>query len=72
MSENTVPKKKFGAGAAEFFRGVKAEFKKIVWPDKKTLLNNTGVVIAFVLIMGVIVFILDWIFGTTFRAFIKL
>ena len=32
MSENTEKVKK-----TNWFKGLKAEFKKIIWPDKKTL-----------------------------------
>ena len=70
MSENV--KKKFGAGAREFFKGVKGEFKKVVWPSFQTIANNTGIVIAVSLIVGVIVLVLDWLFGTAFREFLKL
>lgn len=70
MSENV--KRRFGAGAREFFKGVKGEFKKIVWPSVKTITNNTGVVIAVSLIIGVIVFILDWLFGTGLQLFLNL
>lgn len=72
MSENVAPKKKFGEKVTDFFKGVKGEFKKIVWPTKKTVLNNTGVVIAFIIVVGILVYLLDLLFGTAFRTFIKL
>ncbi|MBE7029473.1 MAG: preprotein translocase subunit SecE [Clostridia bacterium] len=40
-------------------RGIKSEFKKIVWPSWKQLVNNTLIVIAFVLIFGIIIALLD-------------
>ena len=36
-----------------------AEFKKVVWPTKKQLINHTIVVISFVIITGVFVCLLD-------------
>jgi preprotein translocase subunit SecE len=42
-----------------YFKGVKAEMKKVIWPTKKELVNYTGVVILISLIVGVVVWILD-------------
>ena len=55
MSETTVekPKKK------NWFKGLKAEFKKIIWPDKKTLLKQTVAVISCSVLLGVIIWALD-------------
>ena len=43
-------------------RGIKSEFKKIVWPSWKQLVNNTLIVIAFVVIFGVLIALLDYLF----------
>ena len=45
-----------------FFKGLKAELKKVIWPTPKQLLNNTIAVITIVLITTVIVFVLDLAF----------
>ena len=45
-----------------FFKGLKAELKKVIWPTPKQLLNNTVAVITIVLITTVIVFVLDLAF----------
>lgn len=42
-----------------YFKGVKAETKKVVWPTKKEIVNYTGVVILMVVIIGVVVWALD-------------
>jgi len=46
-----------------FFQQVIAELKKVVTPTRKELLNYTGVVLVFVVIMMAIVWGLDQIFG---------
>lgn len=46
-----------------FLKDVKAELKKVIWPTPKQLFNNTLAVIVFVLIVGVIVFLLDFCFN---------
>ena len=45
-----------------FFKGLKAELKKVIWPTPKQLLNNTVAVITIVLITAIIVFVLDFAF----------
>lgn len=44
---------------ARYFRDLRSEFKKIVWPSKKQVLNNTLVVIAVVVIVGAFIAGLD-------------
>ncbi len=48
--------------ASRFLRELKSEFKKIVWPSKKQVVNNTLVVIGVVLVMGIAIWILDFLF----------
>ena len=49
-----------------FFQGVKAEFGKISWPSRETLLKKTGLVVAITLVLGVLISIVDsaalWLF----------
>ena len=61
MKDNTN-KKDSKKDKRHFFKDVKAELKKVIWPTPKQLLNNTLAVIASVLIVGVIVFLLDLCF----------
>ncbi len=45
-----------------WFDGLKAEFKKIIWPDRKSLVKQTGAVVAVSIVLGMIIAILDFIF----------
>ena len=47
---------------SSYFKEMKAELKKVVWPTPKELANNTTAVIAFVFIIALIVFICDFCF----------
>lgn len=47
---------------SNFFKEMKSELKKVVWPTKKELINNTSAVIAFVVIIALVVFLLDFCF----------
>lgn len=42
-----------------YFKEVKSELKKVVWPSFKQVKNNTFIVIACVLIIGAFIWILD-------------
>ena len=44
---------------AKWFKDLKIEFKKVVWPSKKTVINNTSVVLAVVVASAVLVGLLD-------------
>ena len=48
-----------GKGIAKFAKDFKGEIKKIVWPDRTTVLKSTGVVLAVVTVIGLIIFIID-------------
>ena len=47
----------------KWFRELKSELKKVVWPSGKQLLNNTIIVLVAVLIVGVIVCLFDFVAG---------
>lgn len=40
-------------------KGLKAEFKKIIWPDKKTLAKQTVAVVSVTVILGAIISVVD-------------
>ena len=53
MSENTKTQKK------SWFKGLQAEFKKIFWPDKKTLTKQTTAVVAVSVVLGALISVID-------------
>ena len=42
-----------------FFKDLRGETKKIVWPDGKTVLKSTGVVLAVVVVFTVVIWLID-------------
>ncbi len=44
-----------------WFEGMKAEFKKIIWPDKKTLGKQTAAVVTASVVLGAIIAVMDFI-----------
>ena len=49
-SSEKEPKKK--GGIRKYFRELKSEMKKVVWPTRKQVVNNTGVVLGVMAFMG--------------------
>ena len=45
--------------AAEYFRGVLSELKKVHWPSRRQLLTYTGVVFFAVAIVSILMWIVD-------------
>lgn len=46
---------------ARWFREMKSELKKVIWPTPGQTMNNTAIVILCVLIAGVFIWIFDWL-----------
>mgnify|MGYP000694519601 CR=1 FL=1 len=55
----------------KFLREVKAELKKVSWPNRKELAANTGVVFVSVLVVGTMIWVIDTVFSQLLRAIIK-
>lgn len=47
--------KRLASRIIRFFKDLKGEMKKIVWPSKKQIINNTAVVIAVVAVSSLVV-----------------
>ena len=50
------------APKTSWFTGLKSEFQKIVWPDKKSLARQSAAVVAVSIVLGLIIAVLDTIF----------
>ncbi len=58
---------------AEFYNGVKSEFKKITWPGKEDLLKQSIAVTAISIVVGAIIAVLDFAlqYGVDFLTTLK-
>lgn len=63
MGDSTEKQKRPG-----FFSGVKAEFKKITWPDRQSTVKQSIVVFCIAVVVGLIIAILDFViqYGVNF------
>lgn len=57
MAEEAKKKKDRGL----WFREMKSELKKVVWPNKQTVMKNTGTVLLCSLVIGACIWIFDFV-----------
>jgi len=63
-------RKNFFKAIADWFRGMKSELKKVVWPTPKQLVNNTVVAIVVMIVCAIVVWGFDALAGAAVRALI--
>ncbi len=44
-----------------WFKGLQAEFKKVIWPDKNALAKQTTAVVTVSVLLGVVISVIDTI-----------
>lgn len=70
-SKKDAEKEKKG-GAKKYFKDLRAELKKVVWPTRQQVVNNTGVVLVVMAFVGLFLFAVDTGLGAGIRALIGL
>lgn len=56
-------KPNIGKRLLSFFTSLKAELKRVVWPDRHKLIHSTATVIAICVIAGLTLFMIDSVLG---------
>ncbi len=57
----SAPKKQ-KKSVVRYFKDARSEFKKVVWPSRKQVFNNTVVVIVAMIVSGIAIWGMDSIF----------
>lgn len=57
VSEAAATRKK------SYFRALRGEFKKIVWPNFSTLMKQSGTVISVALALGLVIYLIDTVYS---------
>ncbi len=55
----------------KFFREVRAELKKVSWPNRQELISYTGIVFVSVVIVAVLIWVIDSAFNEALRLILK-
>ena len=53
--------KRSWAGIRRYFRELRSELKKVVWPTPQQVLKNALIVVACVLVVGVFIWVFDFV-----------
>lgn len=64
-------KKNIGSRIVDWAKEIKSELKKVVWPSFAKVRKNTFIVIIYVLLVGVVIMALDWVFTYLINFIIK-
>ena len=56
----------------KYFRELKSELKKVVWPTPKQVLNNTLIVLGCCVVIGVFIWLFDYVAGAGITGLINL
>ena len=56
----------------KWVREMKSELKKVQWPSRKQTINNTMIVIACVIVVGIFIWIFDFVATGAIQALISL
>ena len=68
-NENTAKKPSLFSRVKRFFKDIFGELKKVAWPSKKQVINNTIVVSVVVIISSIGISLVDYFFGLIVRLF---
>ena len=61
-----------GKRIVRWFREMRSELKKVVWPSKSQMINNPLVVLACVLVVGIFIWVFDAVVGLVVNGIITL
>ena len=56
----------------KYFRELRSELKKVVWPTKSQMVNNTVIVLVCTLIVGICIWVFDAVGGVVVNGIITL
>lgn len=62
----TVKTAKGDNRVVRYFKEVRAELAKVVWPTRRNTLNLTGIVLGVTAVMSILMGLLDWLFAKLF------
>ena len=60
------------ARIGKWFKEMRSELKKVVWPTGKQTLNNTVIVIVCCIIVGICIWLFDWLASSVISALLAL
>ena len=68
----TNKKENIFARIGRWFREMRSELKKVSWPTGKATMKNVVTVILCVLVVGVVIWLFDWLIHAVIQALLNL
>ena len=68
----TTEKEKKKGGFKKYLKDLRSEIKKVVWPGRKQVVNNTGVVMTVMVITGLFLFAIDTGLAAAIKALLSI
>ena len=65
-------KENAGKRIARWFREMRSELKKVVWPTRAQVINNSWVVVVCVVVVGAMIAVFDFLMNTGVGALLDL
>ena len=56
----------------KYFRELRSELKKVVWSTPKQVMKNTAIVIGCVIVVGLFIWLFDFVAGVGYEALLAL
>ena len=76
MAENEKKTEKKSSGffgrITKWLKELKVELKKVQWPTRKQTINNTLIVLACIVIVGLFIWVFDFVAGNAIELLISL
>ena len=63
---------RMGTGLSRWFREMKSELKKVIWPTGKQLTNNTLVSVVMMVASAIVLWGFDWLANALVKALLTL
>ena len=72
VKKEDVKKLPLGKRIAKWWREMKSELKKVVWPTPKQVVNNTAVALVVMAVSAILIWGFDWVAGQIVGAVLTL
>ena len=70
MKANAAKKPK--KSPIQYFKEVRSEFKKVSWPSRKQVFNNTVVVLTTIIVSGVAIWVVDMLLNLIWKTMLSM
>lgn len=71
MQDFKINLPQFGRSPVQFFKEVRTELNKVIWPSRKDVIKMTGIVVGISTVVGLFIGLLDFTFTKLMQLVVK-